>query len=155
MAALATLSTTTFARAVERGDTMVSLASRANVVPGQALYAGTELLKVIAYGAIGSGDVLVLRGQGGTASQFHVTNQAVTIGRQDQFYLTDPIGPPPSPVLVSPWINVLTGKAWVPQGDQTGANETAQWWAPTEITHGTGALGIRTTTSATGIVTNT
>ena len=148
-----TLSTTTFSQTVEPSEITVTLASVANVSPGDGLAAGTELLKVIAYA--GGTSVRVLRGQSGTMTQRHVSNQTVTIGRMDQFHTTDPFGPPPIPVQVSPWVNVLTGQQWIAQGDETGPNGSAQWWAPTQSTHGVGALGVRTTVTETGAVTVT
>lgn len=154
MAALATLATTTLTRAVDRSDTLLSLASRASVRPGDGLYLGQELCSVVAYGDVGSGDVRVRRGQGGTGTTTHPTLQTVTIGRLDQFYTQDPVGPPPDQVLVSPWINTLTGAQWVPQGDETGGeNATARWWAKSATTHGIGPLGVRTTVAATSAIT--
>ena len=150
---MTTLATTTVLTTIEPADTTITLASIANVSPGDGLYAGTELLRVRAYA--GGTSVAVLRGQAGTVTQRHVSNQTVTIGRMDQFQVTDPLGPPPIPVLVSPWINVLTGQQWVAEGDETGPNGSAQWWAPTQTTHAVGALGVRTTVAATGAVTVT
>jgi hypothetical protein len=55
---------------------------------------------------------------------------------------------PPDPVLVSPWINVVTGTQWTAQGDEAGPGAGGRWWQPTVTSRDAGALGIRTVTSA-------
>jgi len=145
MAATVTLSTTTLLATVSKTDTTVSLASTTGVTPGIRLYVDQELMGVLSLG-LGT-SVNVLRGLEGTATTAHLSGATVTIGRGDQFYLQDPTGVPPTPVLVSPWINVITGTYWTAQGDETGPNQ-AQWWQPTVTTRSIGPLGVRTVTTA-------
>lgn len=153
MAALATLATTTLSTDVEPNDSAVILASLTGITPGLRLYVDMELMGVLSIG-IGT-TVNVLRGVDGTATTRHASSRTVTIGRADQFYDRDPIGPPPAQVLVSPWINVLTGAQWTAQGDETGADAAARWWARSEHTRGVGPLGIVTDTVAPSTVTVT
>jgi hypothetical protein len=153
MAALATLATTTLSTAVEPNDSAVILASLEGITPGLRLYVDQELMGVRSIG-IGT-TVHVFRGVDGTATTRHASSRTVTIGRADQFYDHDPIGPPPAQLLVTPWINVLTGAQWTAQGDETGADAAGRWWAKTEHTHGVGSLGVRTTTAAASTVTVT
>lgn len=141
-----TLATTTLAVKVDPLDQSVTLVSTSGVVPGVQLYVDRELMTVLALG-VGTA-VNVLRGQSATATTAHSSSALVTVGNPDQFYLQDPVGPPPPDVLVTPWINVVNGVQWVPQGDDTGPNQQARWWAPLEVTHGVGALGVRTAFSA-------
>lgn len=142
--ATVTLSTTTLLTSVSKTDTDVSLTSTVGVSPGLRLYIDQELLGVLSLG-LGT-SVNVQRGLDGTATTSHLSGATVTIGRGDQFYLQDPTGVPPTPVLVTPWINLVTGVSWTAQGDETGPN-AAQWWQPTVTTRSTGALGIRTVTT--------
>lgn len=153
MPALVTLTTTTLTTRVNAADSSVNLASTTGVLPGYRLYVDQELLGVLRLGLNTSVDVV--RGVDGTAATAHASSQTVTIGQGDQFYLSDPVGPPPSEVLVTPWINVLTGAQWTAQGDETGPNVQARWWARTEHTHGTGALGVRTDVAAASVTTVT
>lgn len=151
MAALSTLQATTLAAPVSSSDSSVTLASGTGVRPGLSLYFDRELVTVVSCG-IGTA-CNVLRGQGGTASKPHVMGTPVTIGRGDQFYDTNPAGAAIG-ALVTPWINVLTGEQWTIQGDESGPN-AAPWWALTQYTHGTGALGVRTDVAAPSVVTVT
>ncbi len=61
--------------------------------------------------------VTVERGQGGSAGATHPTGVTVYIGSPDQFYAYDPTGVPPSPPLVTPWINTVNGTIWVVSGN--------------------------------------
>lgn len=150
MPALATLTTTTLVTPVSSSDTSIQLTSTSGIIPGLFLYCDMELMRVTGLG-LGTW-VNVRRGMDGTAGSAHASLQPVTIGRGDQFYRSNPVGAPPPSVLVSPWINVLTGEQWTPQGDETGPN-AARWWARTEYTHGIGALGVRTDVGAASAVT--
>ncbi len=151
MAALATLATTLLVNPVASSDSSVQLTSLDGVLPGLCLYADRELMIVVSLG-LGT-SVNVLRGQSGTASTPHASQSVVTIGRGDQFYDTNPAGLPVQPVLVSPWINVLSGEQWFYQGDETGANAGAAYWQRTLHTRGIGSLGVRT--DSTGQATTT
>lgn len=148
-----TLSTTTLSASVGPLDQAVNLASTSGVLPGYRLYIDRELMRVLSIG-VGTW-VNVQRGVDGTATTSHASSATVTIGQADQFYSQDPTGPPPSEVPVTPWINVINGTQWTAQGDETGANLQARWWAKTETVHGVGALGVRTATSAASDTTNT
>ncbi len=147
MPALATLATTTLVAPVLFGDQEVQLTSTSDLVPKLRLYINRELLEVIRVAGL---IVTVRRGVDGTATGPHPAGATVTIGRGDQFYHTDPVGVPPSAVLVTPWINVLTGASWTPQGDEVGPGAEARVWeqAVTSSTTTVGALGVRTTTTA-------
>ena len=140
-----TLATTTLAALVRPTSTSVSLASAAGVVPGRCLYIDRELLQVT---SVASTLVTVRRGMSGTATTAHSSSAVVTIGTCDQFYTQDPVGPPPDDVLVTPWINVMTGTQWTAQGDESGPNQQARWWAKTATTRDVGAMGVRTSVSA-------
>lgn len=141
-----TLATTTLAAPMGPGDSSALLTSLTGVIPGMRLYIDRELMAVDRYGV--GNTVVVRRGISGTASTAHSSSATVTMGTADQFYEQNPQGPPPPQVLVTPWINVVNGTAWTPQGDEDGANLQARWWAQTTITHDTGALGVRTATAA-------
>lgn len=145
MAATVTLSTTTFTQPVLLGDTQVLPASLTGVTPGVCFYIDRELMRVVDP-TLPGGWVRVLRGQAGTGTTPHGTNVTVTLGRQDQFYDFDPIGMPPPSVPVQPWINLLTGAIWSPQGDEEGSGVNARYWRQITTTYGVGALGVRTAT---------
>ena len=145
MAALATLTTTTLRTAVSSSESSLCLTSTAGVLPGLYLYLDQELVKVVSLGL--NTCVNVRRGADGTSGAAHASGVTVTLGRGDQFYLSNPVGTPPTEVLVTPWINVLTGEQWTPQGDETGPN-VARWWAKTEVTRGIGPLGVRAVVTA-------
>lgn len=152
MAATVTLSTTTLATTVEPGDSLLTLGSLSSVplnllVPTR-LYVDRELMAVEQITGIGN-QVVVRRGTGGTAASRHATNTTVYIGRADQFYTSDPIGLPPVSVQVSPWINVVTGVAWVAQGDEAGPGNAGRIWAPITVTEAAGALGVTVITTTT------
>jgi len=153
MAALATLATTTLSAGVDPNDNAVQLASTSGVLPGMRLYVDQELMGVLSLG-LGT-SVNVLRGVDGTATTRHASSRTVTMGQASQFYDRDPIGPPPAQVLVSPWINVLTGAQWTAEGDETGSDASGRWWAKTEHTHGVGAFGVRSDVAAVSAVTVT
>lgn len=148
---MVTLTTTTLSVAVAVNDTAIQVASTSGITPGVRLYVDRELMSVVSLG-IGT-SVNVKRGVDGTATTAHASSITVTIGRADQFYTQDPIGPPLI-VEVTPWINVVSGVQWTAQGDATGPNATAQWWAKMETTRAVGALGVRTAVSAASVVTN-
>lgn len=143
---MVTLSTTTLAARVDPGDLSVSLASTSGVLPGMGLYVDRELMEVLSLG-LGT-SVNVLRGVEGTATTAHASSQPVTIGKLSEFYQQDPVGAPPADVLITPWINTVNGTSWTVQGDETGPDQQARWWAKTQSTHAVGALGVRTVTAA-------
>jgi hypothetical protein len=145
MAATVTLSTTTLVNSVDPLDQAISVSSTSGLTPGVRLYIDRELMSVISLGI--SPWVNVRRGMDGTATSRHASSSTVTIGRADQFYQHDPVGLPPEEVLVSPWINVITGDRWTAEGDEAGPGVGGRWWQKTVVTHDTGALGVRTTTS--------
>lgn len=145
--ATVTLSSTTLKTTCSASETRIELASTSALVIGlvdQCLWIDRELMSHI---SIGIGNwVNVVRGVGGSVQSAHGSGAVVYIGRPDQFYSSDPIGLPPSPVLVSPWINVLTGAIWLAEGDEVGPSAGARFWQAVTNVPGTGALGIRTTT---------
>jgi hypothetical protein len=144
--ATASLTSTTFSVTVEPSDTRVLLASTSGISPGVRLYAGRELLGIEVLTGIGN-EAIVRRGLEGTAASRHATNETVWIGRADQFSSSDPTGLPPAVLLVYPYINVLTGVAWVAQGDETGPGNAGRIWAPMTVAMSAGALGNQQTTT--------
>lgn len=146
---MAALATTTLSVEVLPSDALIQVASTSGMTPGVRLFHGQELMAVIRLGI--RTQVYVQRGVDGTRTTAHPSSATLHIGRADEFYDSDPIGPPSGGVPVTPWINVRTGDQWTPQGDDTGLN---RWWAKTDFTHGVGALGVRQTTAAATTVTN-
>lgn len=144
MAATYTLSTTTFAAPVSASDSQVKLASTSGLTPGMSLFVDRELMSVVSLGV--SSLVNVKRGVSGTYAQRHGTDATVYTGAAEQFYSFDPSGAPLEALLVSPWINVRTGDIWFAAGDGAPAGLEQRWWQKQSIGHGTGALGVRTTT---------
>lgn len=94
----------------------------------------------------------VKRGLGGSMAQPHNSQAPVTIGSMDKFYSYDPKGRPRDAVLVSPWINTVSGRIWMPQGDSVPAAPFAafRWWQDVTNTYGIGPLGVRTQVSSPG-----
>jgi len=89
----------------------------------------------------------------GSHAQSHSSTAQVTIGPMSSFYKTDPKGRPSNVVLVSPWINTVNGKVWLPQGDSYPGGFTTdtvaiRWWQEVTNTYGIGALGVRSKTSS-------
>lgn len=142
--ALATVSlaSTTFTTTAEPGDTLVNLASTSGITPDVRLYVDREMLAVVRLTGIGT-QAIVRRGLDGTAGSRHATNATIYIGRADQFFTSDPGGLPPSETPVYPYINVVTGDIWVPQGDETGADLNGRVWSKITTSLESGALGIR------------
>lgn len=138
MAALATLPTTTFYADTGTADGLVSLTSTADVQVGLYLVSGAEAMQVTGFGPV-AGLVTVLRGKLGTASRRHAATDPIWIGRGDQFYETDPVGPPVTGPHVQPRINVLEGNVWWPVYNGTAASGR---WVLTTATYTTGALGV-------------
>lgn len=147
MAALVTLATTTLSLGCTATDSAITLTSTSGITPGVFLYLDRELVKVLSLG-LGT-SVNVFRGRQGTATTAHGAGSLITIGRADQFYDIDPIGLPPTELLVSPYINILTGVTWVAQGDETGSGLGGRIWAPVTVSQSVGALGVRVTTTTT------
>jgi hypothetical protein len=137
MAALATLAVTALDKECQSDSPDVLLASTSGLVPGTRLYVDRELMAVVAIG-IGK-NVKVTRGVDGTSTARHSGGTMVVVGRGDQFYTTDP--PPASAYqpAVNPWINILTGKVWVLQGEEEGIDR--QWWQEVTVSHERGVLG--------------
>lgn len=150
--ATVSLSSTSFTLPVEAGDSLVTVASIANMVLGLIeliLFVDQEAMLVEFVGPVGT-QLRVKRGAAGTAAARHATNSTVYFGRPDQFYAFDPRGVPPATVEVYPWINLITGTIWVPQGDESGPGNAARIWAAVTITNpATGPLGSRVLTTTT------
>ena len=143
MPALVTLSTTTITEGVSASDQRISVGSTSGLYTGTRLWIERELLTVVSLGV--NTIVNVIRGVDGTASAAHPSGSVVTIGRADQFYSTDPLGRPNDTILVSPWINIITGDTWYAQGD-TLPNGANRWWQKMTTTYASSPLGIQTTT---------
>lgn len=142
MPATVTLSTTTLSAAVGASDTRVRLASTSGLFAGTRLYVDGELMQVV--GLDVDSWVNVKRGVDGTIGAAHPSSVTVYIGRADQFYDHDPVGRPDASILVSPYINAVSGKVWFAQGD--ASNTANRWWQLQTVSYETGALGIRSTT---------
>jgi hypothetical protein len=147
------LATTTIKTPVLVSDTAVCVASTTGITPGLGLFVDQELMSVVSLGlpSLGGTNVNVLRGRGGSATQQHSSGATVYIGQQDQFYSAPPVGAPGQSVLVTPYIDVVAGKVYYPQGDELptykgNTTYTHRWWQEVTNTPGYGALGIRTTT---------
>lgn len=145
-AATVTLSTTTTTARVGSGDSQVILASLTGVAPGSFLWMDAELMRVQALTGVGNA-VIVRRGVEGSASGVHANGVTVTIGRGDQFYASDPVGVPPSPPLVLPYINVVNGTVWQPVGDEVGPGTDARFWQKQIVAPGSGAFGVQVNTT--------
>lgn len=147
-AATVTLSSTTLKTNCAASDTAVQLTSTTGVTVNNLttlrFWVDRELMTVVSLG-LGTW-VNVLRGSDGSIASAHGSSATVYIGRADQFQSSDPVGTPPSPVLVSPWINVLTGTIWLAEGDESGPSAGARFWQIVTNVPGTGSLGVRTTT---------
>lgn len=143
--ATVTLATTTTTARIAPGDTLITLASLSGVTPGVGLFIDAELL-VVASPVRPNGLVPVLRGREGSASGVHAAGATVTIGRLDQFYGTDPVGVPPLPPPVLPYINVVNGSVWQPVGDEAGPSQDGRSWQKQIAVITAGALGANVTT---------
>jgi hypothetical protein len=143
--ATVTLATTSFARPVEVGDRIVTLADVSNIVVNEVapiqLFVDGELMSVEK--AVGvANQFYVYRGDDGTVSSRHATNATVYIGRSDQFYNVDPVGLPPNELPVYPYINVRNGSIWTAEGDESGPGLQGRIWSRVTRTIDAGALGI-------------
>ena len=146
MAALASLPQTTLLQPCTRDAHQVYLTSVANVTPGLFFWAhpGRELFQVVSLGPTGSTLVNVKRGCEGSNATTHIAGETVFLGRGDQFYPHNPVAPPPSEVIVQPWINTLTGNVYWPTGESEGPGTAARIWQLATLTPGIGPLGVRT-----------
>lgn len=141
MPATVTLATATLTNGIGPGTSEITLSDVSGVFPGYGLFIDSELFKVREKVA-GTSRVVVSRGQGGTAAANHSSSATVYIGRQDQFYSTDPVGAPDVVIQVSPYINVTNGKIWYSQGD-AGPGQVARWWEPLITVRDVTSLGVR------------
>ncbi len=127
-----TLRTTTLGAAVTTTDGKVfQFASVTGVTAdtikdGLACFVDQEYCPIVSVSGL---KVTVDRGQGGSAGATHASGATVYIGQPDQFYAYDPVGVPPSPPLVTPWINTVNGTVWTVNG--------SAW-----VTTGTGITGL-------------
>jgi hypothetical protein len=144
MAATVTLATTTLAAFCQPGDTVINVGSTAGLTPGTRLWIDRELMSVVSLGI--QTMVNVKRGVDGTTTTKHDSASTITIGRGDQFYNVDPTGHPPEVVPVVPYINILNGNVWYPEGDELPVDGSQRWWQLQQPTYGPGALGVRVTT---------
>jgi len=144
MPATVTLSTTTLRQVVSATENQIKVASTAGLFPGTRLWIDRELMRVVSLGI--DPVVNVVRGVDGTGGAPHSSNSTITIGRADQFYMTDPVGRPDEAIPVSPYINILTGVVWFAQGDVEPVGLSDRWWQPQTTTWEVGALGVRTKT---------
>ena len=139
MPSTVTLATATLTFGVGSGDNEFTLSSTSGIVPGYCLWVDKELAQVKEVKS--STKVRVNRGIGGSCACPHSSSATVTIGRPDQFYKVDPSGRPGETFPVSPYINSVSGRVWLAQGDAI-ANSN-RWWQEVTNTYGIGPLGIR------------
>lgn len=139
MPALATLSTTTFAEGVDNKSDRIRVASTSGMVPGIRLYANGELMTVLRIDV--DPWVVVTRGVDSTSATPHSSGETIYVGRADQFYSSPPVGRPPSPVLVSPYIDAVAGKVYFAQGDNQPSATAVRWWQEQTTTYTPGSLG--------------
>lgn len=143
--ATVSLSTATLQGTVTAAERHWTLDSLAGVTVGTRLYVGQELAAVEQITPV-SGVVVVRRGVDGTVASAHPAGVTLYLGRGDQFYQSDPMGTPPNPILVYPWINAVSGVFWGVTGDDSGAGALARVWTPFTTVRDFGPLGVRTTT---------
>src|SRR5215203_5460540 len=104
-----TLTSTTLTRALDAGASVVYVASATNVLVGDLIVCGREAMRVDSLVGL---VVRVSRGYAGTPAESHASGATVYAGPSSAFYMRDPVGVPPSEVLVTPWINLATGVIW-------------------------------------------
>lgn len=139
MAATYVLPTTTMAAAITADATSIKLASVANVTAGCWLVSNSEAMLVTGVfpNETPYPRVTVIRGQGGSVATAQIISTTVYIGTPDKFYQRNPVGTPPSPALVEPYINTSLadggvsfwttnsgGTAWIPSPGATGGAVT-------------------------------
>src|SRR5262245_420250 len=115
MAATETLATVTLLSTMDAQEASLLLSSTTGIFPGVRLFVDRELMQVIGIGV--GNNVNVRRGVDGSAAAPHVNNSTMYYGRASQFYQSNPLGRPTDAVLVTPYINVVNGTVWLPQGD--------------------------------------
>lgn len=140
MPATVTLSTTRLLTELKASESLVRVASTSGLIPDTHLFIDGELMRVVGPDVASSG-VYVQRGVGGTAASNHDPGATAYIGTADQFFATDPVGSPPETILVSPWINVLSGAIWYAQG--SAANNEPRWWQKQAVVPEVGPLGVQ------------
>lgn len=135
MAATYVLPTTTLPVAITGDATSVKVAAATNIVAGVWLVSNSEamLVTAVARNETPYPVVTVIRGQGGSVATPQSASTTVYIGTPDKFYQKNPVGTPPSPALVEPYINTSLadggvsfwttnsgGTAWIPAPGATG-----------------------------------
>ncbi len=106
-AAVASINVTTFKLTSVTGVTANTIAT------GLACFVDKEYCPIT---SVDGSYITVDRGQGGSAASTHATAITIYIGHPNQFYAYDPTGVPPSPPLVTPWINTVNGNVWTASG---------------------------------------
>ena len=145
MSATYTLASTNFAAPVAKDATQVYVASKSGLAAGMRLYSDRECMAVVSLHS-SANLVNVRRGVDSTRAQEHGTDVTVWVATPDQLYDHDPQGRPREDLLVSPFINVLTGDVWFAQGDAAPIGTGQRWWQKQVIGHTIGDLGTRITT---------
>lgn len=165
MAATYVLPTTTLSAAIAPEDVNFAVASVANIVPGVWLVSTSEAMQVstVDRNALPYPRVTVQRGVGGSVGASQASGATVYIGTPDKFYQRNPVGVPPAPALVTPYINtsLLDGGVsfWNPNSGNTAwvqdvASQTcATITASGGITSSSPTAGIGYATGAGGAVT--
>jgi hypothetical protein len=144
-----TLATVTLNATVVASERHWTLSSTSGISPGVRLYVGQELAAVEQVDQPVSGVVVVRRGVDGTIATAHPSGSTLYVGRGDQFYQSDPMGTPPNPIRVYPYINAISGVLWGVTGDEAGPNTAARVWTAITSVPGVGPLGVRTITTTT------
>lgn len=135
MAATETLGTLNLAAKCSRSDPEVLVDSISGLTPGICLYCDGELMQVTGFGPVSSvgAPVKVRRGVEGTPTHDHSAGMPMAYGRGDQFHdRNPPASTAPNEPRINPWINVMSGRTWVLDGNALG-NDKHYW---TEVTWG-------------------
>lgn len=148
MQATVTLTTTTLAQPLSTTERYVNLTSLSGIAVGTCLFVDREFMSIEQITGIGN-IVLCQRGIDATIQAPHNQGATVYAGRADQFFIQDPVGMPPNPIPVFPYINVSNGILWSVQGDDVGGGALARTWQPITTAQTIGALGVRIDTVTT------
>lgn len=134
--------TTTLLRSVGSSDTFIPLSSLTNINKGDVIFMDLEAMPVarLVPGAALPGVIVTRTGRAAS----HGIGATVYTGNPAVFATNDPVGVP-GPGSQPYWINTLTGRVWVAQGDEGGPGAANRFWQLQTSTPGIGPLGVRTT----------
>lgn len=141
-------SSTTLLRSVASGDTFIPLSSvsalsalTAAMLKGWSIYIDQEAMPIAALLTTSALPGVTVTRTGRAAA--HGIGATVYMAPSSSFYTCDPVGVPPAGSQPY-WINTITGRIWVAQGDEAGPGSANRYWQLQVTTPGTSALGVRT-----------